>query len=111
MWNRGAKQSVSAFAIQLVLLLAIPSLCHAQESRRVLRSPTPVYPALAKRRNLSGTVKIKAVVTPDGQLRQVEVIGGDPVLTQAALEAVKEWRYAPGKTETHVELEFRFRPE
>jgi protein TonB len=85
-------------------------MCHAQEGRRVLRNPTPSYPALAKRMNLSGVVKIKAVVAVDGQLKQVEVVGGDPVLAEAALEAVKAWKYAPGKSETPVEVDFKFHP-
>ena len=98
---------VSANAI--LLTLAVP-MCHAQEGRKVLRNPTPSYPALAKRMNLSGVVKIRAVVAADGTVKQVEVVGGDPVCAQAATEAVKDWRYAQGKTDTRVELEFRFHP-
>ncbi len=40
----------------------------------------------------------------------MEVIGGDPVFVQAATDAVKDWKYVPAKTETVVELEFKFHP-
>lgn len=98
---------VTAFAA--LLILAVP-MCHAQVGRRVLRNPSPSYPALAKRMNMSGVVKIRAVVAADGTVKQVEVVGGDPVFAQAATEAVKDWRYTQGKTDTPVELEFRFHP-
>jgi TonB family protein len=55
-------------------------------------------------------VRIKAVVAPDGEVKRAEVLGGHPVLADAALEAVKRWKYAPAKLETPIELEFHFRP-
>ena len=96
-------------ACAILLVLAVP-MCHAQEGRKVVRNPSPAYPMLAKRMNLSGAVKIKAVVAADGTVKQVEVVGGNPLFAEAAVDAVKEWRYEPGKTETPVELEFRFHP-
>jgi hypothetical protein len=42
---------------------------------------------MAKRLNLSGVVQIEAVAAPDGRARQLEVVGGDPVLAEAALES------------------------
>jgi TonB family protein len=111
MKKRCAKQSDGALAVRLAsITLAAASICFAQEGRKVLRNPAPVYPVLAKRLNLSGVVKIKAIVGADGQLKQVEVIGGDPVLVESALEAVKEWKYAPAKNDTPVELDFKFHP-
>jgi TonB family protein len=93
-----------------VLTLLLASASHAQEGRKVLRNPSPAYPALAKRMNLSGAVKIKAVVAADGTVKQVEVVGGNPLFAEAAVDAAREWRYEPGKTETPIELEFRFHP-
>ena len=104
-------RNVIALAARLMLLaLAMATVCCAQEERKVIRNPTPVYPALARGLNLSGTVKIKAVVSPDGQVKQVEVLGGHPLLVNAAVDAVKQWKYAPAKTETPIELEFNFHP-
>jgi periplasmic protein TonB len=73
-------------------------------------NPTPAYPAFARRLNLSGTVKIKAVISPTGQVEHVEVVGGHPLLVNAAVDAVKQWKYAATKTETRIELEFHFQP-
>ena len=93
-----------------LLTLVTATVCCAQEERKVIRNPTPAYPALARGLNLSGTVKIKAVVNPDGQVKHVEVVGGHPLLVNAAVDAVKQWKYVPAKTETPIELEFHFHP-
>lgn len=82
----------------------------AQEERKIISTPTPIYPQLAKRLNLTGVVKIKAVISADGQVKEAQVVGGHPLLVDAALDALKRWRYAPAKTETTVVLEFRFKP-
>jgi TonB family protein len=98
-------------ALRLMLLAVVTStVCYAQEERKPTQNPPPVYPSLARQLRLSGVVKIKAVVTPDGQVKQVEVVGGHPLLAQAAVDAVKSWKYDPTKTETHIEMEFRFQP-
>jgi TonB family protein len=101
---------IAQVARLMLLALAMATVCCAQEERKVIRNPTPAYPALARGLNLSGSVKIKAVVGPDGQVKQVEVLGGHPLLANAAVDAVKQWKYAPAKTETPVELEFHFHP-
>lgn len=59
--------------------------------RRVL----PVYPELAKRMRLDGTVVLRAVIGRDGMVRSVEVVTGHPMLAKAARDAVLEWRYQP----------------
>ena len=82
----------------------------AQEERKPIQNPAPAYPTFARRISLTGTVKVKAIVGPDGQVKQVEVVGGHPLFVDAAVDAVKKWRYTPAKTETSVELEFHFRP-
>jgi protein TonB len=94
----------------MMLVLATAAVCSAQEERKVIHSPAPTYPAFARQLNLSGTVKIKVIVSLDGQVKHVEVLGGHPLLVNAAVEAVKQWRYAPAKTETPIELQFRFQP-
>ena len=55
----------------------------------------PIYPKEAKRRHISGVVRLRAVVTAKGDLRDIEVLQGDPILVTAALRAVKQWRYVP----------------
>ena len=62
---------------------------------KLTRQVKPVYPKQAKRKRIQGTVSFRAVVTKTGELRNIEVLKGDPRLIPAALTAVKQWRYTP----------------
>jgi periplasmic protein TonB len=55
----------------------------------------PVYPQIAINARISGRVVIDAVIGTDGVVRDVRVLSGVPLLNQAALDAVKQWRYTP----------------
>jgi TonB family protein len=55
----------------------------------------PVYPEIAKSSQISGTVELQFRVSPKGNIEDVEVMKGPPVLASAAVEAVRGWRYKP----------------
>src|ERR1700690_4555109 len=78
--------------------------------RKILRNTTPVYPEMAKRMRLVGTVKVTATVSPDGSVKLVEPIGGSPILIMSAKDAVYKWRFAPAGGETKQAIEKHFAP-
>jgi len=55
----------------------------------------PVYPPEARRMHVQGSVVIDATVTAQGQVDELKLVSGDPLLAQAAMEAVRRWRYTP----------------
>jgi protein TonB len=55
----------------------------------------PVYPPLAKMARQQGTVKFEAMISKEGTIEDLKLISGPPLLVQAAMEAVKQWRYRP----------------
>jgi outer membrane biosynthesis protein TonB len=59
--------------------------------------------------NLGGTVKVIAVVGPDGSVKRVEPVGGSPLLVQAAQNAVTQWKFAAG-VESRETVELHFTP-
>jgi TonB family protein len=78
-----------------------------QSRRQVVRKVAPEYPVAAKKMGLGGTVKVVAVVGPDGSVKKVEPVGGSPLLVQAAETAISQWKYAPGaESQESVELHF-----
>ena len=77
--------------------------------RKIVRKVEPQYPAIAKRMNLGGTVKVIAMVSPDGTVKKVDAVGGSPLLVQAAQNAVSLWKFAPG-TESKETVELHFTP-
>lgn len=62
---------------------------------RILNRTNPVYPPLARQTRISGTVRLHAIIAKDGTVQQLEVLSGHPLLVQAALDAVRQWRYQP----------------
>jgi TonB family protein len=59
---------------------------------------SPEYPEVARRLMIRGIVQLRVKVSSEGSVRSVEVVGGNPVLVEAAVNAVKKWRYeATGK--------------
>ena len=77
------------------------------------RPKEPVYPLPAQQANVQGSVVLQARIGEDGVVQALDVISGPPMLTSAALEAVKQWRFKPhyeaGKavsTETRITVNF-----
>lgn len=55
----------------------------------------PVYPPLARQARVQGAVVVEAIINKDGAIESLRVISGNPLLNQAAVDAVKQWRYRP----------------
>jgi len=81
-----------------------------ETGRKLLRKVEPRYPDIAKKMNLGGTVKVVAVVAPDGKVTKVEAVGVSPLLVEAAQSAVTQWKYAPAGTESKEAVELHFTP-
>ena len=62
---------------------------------KLITRVNPAYPPLARQTKISGTVKLHATIGSDGSVSQLELISGHPLLVQAALDAVKQWKYEP----------------
>lgn len=88
------------------LVLQLPSLLRAQESapvsinefvmaERITHEVPPVYPPLARSARVQGTVILTVHVGKDGTVLEASPISGHPLLVNAAIEAVSEWRYRP----------------
>ena len=77
-------------------------------SRVVKFRIAPTFPEIARKMKLKGAVQLEAIVRPDGSVREVHILGGHPILADAACRAVMQWRFKPDTRETHeiVRIEF-----
>jgi TonB family protein len=113
-----ARLRVWSAGLGLVLILGgsalLPPKGKAQDAptdtlkRKVRVKVAPEYPALAKQMNVTGKVKIETTIAADGHVTSTKVIGGSPLLVNAALDAVKKWRFEPGPKDTTEVVEFEF---
>jgi TonB family protein len=62
---------------------------------RLVNRVQPVYPTEARMQHISGTVRLHAIIAKDGSIQNLEVLSGHPSLVDAALDAVRQWRYSP----------------
>jgi TonB family protein len=107
---------------RIVALLAVAAMAvgvaglRAQDApgeltRRVKSKVQAVYPELARKMNLAGTVKVQVVVAPNGTVKEAKIVGGHPVLANAALDAVRKWRFEPAAVENTGIVDFKFEPQ
>ena len=80
-------------------------------SRKPRTKVAPVYPDVARRMGVSGIVKLSVVVAPNGTVKSSKVIGGHPVLVNAAMDAMRQWKFESAPTESSGIVEFKFQPQ
>lgn len=103
------------FYLSVALIMCFGSLASAQTAnapnnsdRKVELRVAPVYPELAKKMHIRGSVRVEATVRPNGTVKSTRVLGGNPVLIQSAQDAVSKWKFeaAQGETTEIVQLSF-----
>ena len=65
------------------------------QAANILEKVAPKYPVEAKQARIQGTVRLTATIGPDGLVKNLEVVAGDPLLVPAAMDAVRQWVYKP----------------
>jgi len=79
----------------------------------LIKKVEPIYPPLANQTHVSGKVTLRCVIARDGTVKEIQVIKGHPLLIQAAVDAVSQWKYKPlllngeaVEVETTVDINF-----
>ncbi len=62
---------------------------------KLIRKVVPEYPALARSLRIAGVVHLVGTIAKDGTIRNLQLIGGHPLLARAAMDAVRQWLYKP----------------
>ena len=65
------------------------------EAANLIHQVNPIYPPLARQARVQGVVVMEAAISKDGSIESLRVIQGHPLLNQAALDAVQQWKYRP----------------
>jgi TonB family protein len=99
----------------VAMAAGVGAIGRAQEAqgeivRRAKTKVQPMYPELARKMNITGTVKVEVTVSPNGSVKDAKIVGGHPVLASAALEAIKKWRFEPAAMESSGVVDFKFEP-
>ena len=95
-------------AVLAAAAILLPSALMAQDGRTAVKQVRPAYPQLARQAHISGSVRVEVVIAPNGKVKSASVLGGHPLLAQTALEAAKQWQYAPATSESSATVVFNF---
>jgi TonB family protein len=104
------------FAVGLLLLGAwaatsAPKAWGQEQTTRKTKSRVePVYPELARKMKITGMVKVRVTIGANGSVKSASLVGGHPLLANAALDAVKRWHFEVAPEESTQIVEFRFDP-
>jgi TonB family protein len=87
-------------------------LSEAKEGERTLITHIePQYPQLLRERHIGGTVRLQLTITAKGSVEDISMLGGNPILAEAAIKAVKQWVYAPSRARSTSKVTILFDPE
>jgi TonB family protein len=101
-----------ALSLGVIVFYASFSLAQEQSEtqRQIVNKVVPTYPDLARKMQMTGAVRVEAVVAPNGKVKFTQVVGGNPVLARAAVEAIEKWKWEPTPQETKELIELNFHP-
>ena len=97
-----------AVAVTLLMQVSAQTNSAPASGRAVTSRIAPAYPELAKKMHIQGIVRVEAGVRPNGTVKSTRILGGNPVLIEAASDAVKLWKFVPGPAETTEVVQLSF---
>lgn len=104
--HRAGMRLFQATALALIVAMAVPAW--AANVRAIKSRVAPVYPEIAKRMKIGGSVTVEVKVEADGKVSDVKTISGNRVLSAAAEEAVRKWKFEPGDGQTTFQVAINF---
>jgi protein TonB len=72
-----------------------PLLVSHLAEANLLHKVQPIYPPIARQARVQGAVELRAIISKNGTIENLLVVSGHPMLSAAAIEAVRQWRYRP----------------
>jgi TonB family protein len=110
--GRGLRLSLSLLSVPTLMmaLLALPVYGQTAGDRTVITRVEPEYPETLKRLYIGGMVRVEAIVAPDGTVESTQLVGGNPILGQTAMRAIKQWKYARARAKQTLIVKLQFDP-
>ncbi len=95
-----------------VLTAFMEPVAYAQKNqeRKIVYQVEPEYPPDLKHAGIGGYVRLEATISSNGSVETANVTGGNPILAEAAVKAIKKWKYEPLAYQTKAKLVFHFAP-
>ena len=91
------KTTVSLFVVGLLssVLSAEVRVSHADAVKNALKKPSPEYSPMAKQMRIQGDVEVEVKIAESGEVSDVKVVTGNPMLSTTVVKAMKDWKFTP----------------
>ena len=99
------RRLLQAAALAMMLTMVVPAFAAA---RAVKYRVPPVYPEVAKRLRIEGVVRVAATVDAKGDVTDVKEVSGNHILSLAAEEAVRKWKFEPASGQSIINIDINF---
>ena len=109
---RAARQTCRALCVMALAFLSTTAV-KAQNTpsvRKLVYKVTPKYPHELRQNAIGGVVRLSISISPNGSVGKISPIGGNPILVDAAMLAVRQWKYVPADHPTTTEVQLDFIP-
>jgi TonB family protein len=98
----------------IVVFTVVPFVAQIQEQttreRKLITRVEPEYPDTLKRLYIGGAVRVEVQVEHNGAVKTTKLLGGNPILGQSTMKAIKQWKYAPTAADETLVVKFEFDP-
>lgn len=94
-------------------VVSVPLFAQSEDGageRKVVTRVEPKYPPTLERMYIGGVVRLQVDIAANGTVESAQLLGGNPILGQAAIAAVKQWKYMPGSRKTRQVERLEFDP-
>ncbi|MGD0601070.1 MAG: TonB family protein [Terriglobales bacterium] len=106
--TRGAIGYVSSAASAEGVKTITIGVASGASERKLITRVEPDYPETLKRLNIGGTVRLRVSISANGNVENVQLLGGNPILGESAAAAVKQWVYTACRSRTIAEVSILF---
>ena len=94
----------------LIGVIGIARTAAQVSDRKLVTRIEPDYPDALKKLYIGGVVRVEVQVAPNGSVRNVKLLGGNPILGQSTMKAVKSWKYVPASVDETLTVKLEFDP-
>jgi TonB family protein len=115
--RRPQSRSLSGLCFCLVVILSVltafmepAAYAQKNQERKIVYQVEPEYPPDLKHAGIGGYVRLEATISSNGSVESANVTGGNPILAEAAVKAIRKWKYEPLAYQTKAKLVFHFAP-
>ncbi len=94
----------------LFVVIGVAQTSEQESDRKILTRVQPDYPDELKKLYIGGIVRVEVQVAANGSVKNVKLLGGNPILGQSTMKAVKSWKYAPAAADETLTVKLNFDP-